>query len=160
MDTQHDIQVGLAGPGRPMPAADLTAARRRLGEAAREHGSLLGVGLVIWCNTLAGPESVDAVTADLTLLEVPHQEVRVARRPWRPGLGPRPGAEVRIPQGWPLAPLKRQMPSLLRSAARCAPVNFEFDLAAWDLDEDGAAAGRGGAGPGGGLAALAGLAGD
>ncbi|WP_405021340.1 hypothetical protein OHV05_34950 [Kitasatospora sp. NBC_00070] len=97
--------------------ADLTTARRRLGGAARERGSLLGAGLVIWCDTLAAPQSVDEVTADLTLLEIPHLALPVARataaarpapparrrRPDRPG----PAAGGGAPPGAVPAPLGR-----------------------------------------------------
>ncbi|MFF1909852.1 hypothetical protein [Kitasatospora sp. NPDC058218] len=129
-----------------MPADPTSSARRRLGETAREYGSLVGAGLVIWCDTVADPESADVVTAALGLLEVPHQLVRVARPPRRPGHPPRPGSEARIPQGQALETLKRQAPSLLRLVSRGRPVDSEFDLAVWDLDEVGAVVPAGAAG--------------
>ncbi|MCX4682723.1 hypothetical protein [Kitasatospora purpeofusca] len=116
---------------------DLAAARRRLGVAGRDRGCLLGAGLVLWCDPLEDPGSVDAVVADLVLLGVPCRTVAAARPPRRPGLRPRAGVEVRVAQGRPLEVLRRQASSVLRQIPRGAPVDSEFDLAVWDLDGAG-----------------------
>ncbi|MGW4694031.1 hypothetical protein ACWEO1_16750 [Kitasatospora cineracea] len=136
--TAHPTRA--AGPGklRNPPSGDPGAARRRLAGTVREHGTLLGAGLAIWCDTPTVPDAA-MLTADLTLLQIPHRALRAVRPPRRPRRPPRAGVEVRIAQGRPLQELQDQIPLALRQATRSTPADSEFDLAAWELRAEGAA---------------------
>lgn len=111
---------------------------RRIAQASREHGVLVGAGLAIWCDPLAERPDRYQLAADLTVLGVVFEAVPVARpSPVRAGrtCG---GYEIRVRQGRALDALTRYMPTTLTSSVpRLARVDCEFDLAVWRLDRNG-----------------------